>query len=94
MNKKWKDLTTAEKVVSIFTYTAGAAAVVMFIIEICTDWNDIVGSVATMLMGITFLGESYLTWKPNRTTSIISLIAGIAVLAIGITTLVMGLLSA
>lgn len=92
MNKKWKDLTTAERVASVFTYTVGAAALIMFFIEICTGWNGIVGSVATMLMGATFLGESYLMWKDNRTTAIINVVIGIVVIGLGIATLVLELL--
>lgn len=92
MSKKWKELSTAEKVVSVLTYTIGAAALILFIIEICTDWNALIGGIATTLIGTTFLGEAFLVRKDNRITAIISVIMGVIVVGLGIASIVMAAL--
>lgn len=91
MNKKWKEFSVAEKIVTVFTYIFGAAALVMFIVEIVKGWEGIYGGLGTSFVSVAFFGESLMTWKNNRTASIINILCGVALLGIGIATIVMNL---
>lgn len=74
MNKKWSEMTPAEKKLTIALYVYAAIALVFVVLDMTGVWKN---EIHTIMISIFFLGEGIVTWKKNTKMAILDFVLAI-----------------
>ena len=77
MNKKWSEMTPAEKKKFIALCACAAIALVFIVLDLTGVWQNKIGS---YLISVCFLIEGVTTWKKNTKMAILDIVLGIVLL--------------
>ena len=77
MNKKWSEMTPAEKKKLIFLCIYAAIALVFIILDLSGVWKNEVGQ---YMLCVYFVIEGVVTWKKSKKMAILDIVLGIVLL--------------
>ena len=76
MKSKWKEMTTAGKIMLTFRITASICVVVLAVLQLFGVWENAI-NLSAPLMGVVLLIQSIQEWKQQRGAAIFGLCAAL-----------------
>lgn len=78
MNKKWSEMSPAEKKKLIVLCICAAIALVFIVLDLSGTWKNEVGQ---YMLSAYFVIEGAVTWKKSKKMAILDIVLGIVLLA-------------